>query len=132
MRRCLAIVLLALLPLQFSWAAVAVYCGHESAVRAAHFGHHTHQHPADAGADAADKSKKAEAASAAKKADAGSSMHGQHPDCGQCQGCTAVLPLPADTLPPADLAAAPRAAATCHARTLAPLPPERPQWAARA
>ena len=44
MRRFLLILLLALLPLQFSWAAVAGYCQHETGPAAKHFGHHAHQH----------------------------------------------------------------------------------------
>jgi hypothetical protein len=45
MRRWLLVFLMALLPLQLSWAAVAAYCQHEQApTQAAHFGHHEHQH----------------------------------------------------------------------------------------
>ena len=45
-----------LLPLQFSWAAAAGYCGHEEAgSAAAHFGHHAHAHQqGDAPADDAE------------------------------------------------------------------------------
>lgn len=32
-----------MLPLQFSWSAVAVYCQHEKE-QSTHFGHHTHEH----------------------------------------------------------------------------------------
>ena len=42
MRRWLAILLLVCLPLQFSWAAVADYCMHESGETADHVGHHDH------------------------------------------------------------------------------------------
>lgn len=48
MHRWLSILLLVFLPLQFSWAAVGVYCQHESGAAAKHFGHHDHQHKADA------------------------------------------------------------------------------------
>lgn len=37
------ILLLTMLPLQYSWAAAAVYCKHEQG-HASHFGHHSHQH----------------------------------------------------------------------------------------
>jgi hypothetical protein len=47
MRRLLSILLLVLLPLQFSWAAVAPYCGHEAAPEVQHVGHHAHEHHAD-------------------------------------------------------------------------------------
>ena len=44
MKRYLAIFLLVLLPLQFSWAAMAGYCQHETGVTAKHPGHHSHDH----------------------------------------------------------------------------------------
>jgi len=44
MKKFLAIFLLVLLPLQFSWAAMASYCEHETSVTATHPGHHTHDH----------------------------------------------------------------------------------------
>ena len=44
MRRWLLILLLMSLPFQFSWAAMATYCEHESGARAQHVGHHEHQH----------------------------------------------------------------------------------------
>lgn len=52
MRRLLLVFLSILLPLQFAWAGAAAYCAHEGADQPAavtsHFGHHTHQHQADA------------------------------------------------------------------------------------
>ena len=44
MRRWLSILLLVLLPFQFSWAAAASYCQHETSKLASHFGHHEHKH----------------------------------------------------------------------------------------
>ena len=48
MRRWLSILLLVLVPFQFSWAAAASYCQHErqhdTGKLASHFGHHDHQH----------------------------------------------------------------------------------------
>lgn len=44
MRRLLILVLAWVLPLQFAWAGVAIYCQHESGLAAQHFGHHEHQH----------------------------------------------------------------------------------------
>lgn len=46
MKRLLLILLLAVLPLQMSWAAVTGYCQHESGKAAQHFGHHDHKHQA--------------------------------------------------------------------------------------
>ena len=77
MSRYLAIFLLTLLPLQFSWAAMAVYCSHESSVTTNHPGHHTHEHRA---ADHHDSGKD-EAPSA-----------GVHHDCAMCHlSCAAAL-----------------------------------------
>ena len=44
MRRGLLIFLLALLPLQLTWAAVSTYCQHESSSSGQHLGHHVHKH----------------------------------------------------------------------------------------
>lgn len=44
MRRWLALLLIALLPVQFVWAAAAPYCQHETSSKANHIGHHEHQH----------------------------------------------------------------------------------------
>lgn len=44
MRRWVSIFLLMILPLQFSYAAAAAYCQHETETGAGHFGHHVHQH----------------------------------------------------------------------------------------
>lgn len=44
MRRWLTLVLLVLLPIQFTWAAAAPYCQHEQAADSFHLGHHVHEH----------------------------------------------------------------------------------------
>ncbi len=44
MRRWLTILLLFMLPLQFSWAVAAAYCQHERDSGANHFGHHGQVH----------------------------------------------------------------------------------------
>jgi hypothetical protein len=43
MKRVFLILLLVMLPFQFSWAIAGTYCAHEEAA-APHFGHHVHQH----------------------------------------------------------------------------------------
>lgn len=43
MKRYFLILLLVLLPIQFSWAIAGTYCAHEEAA-ATHFGHHEHKH----------------------------------------------------------------------------------------
>lgn len=122
MRRWLAIVLLALLPLQFSWAAVAAYCAHEAG--GSHVGHHEHQHHGVATPDTAADGDDAQADTKLPgAADA---------DCGHCHGgCAGVLAAVAIAH-----AASPRGrpviAPEKSVRARAPTPPERPQWAALA
>ena len=74
MVRCLLVVLMLLLPTQFTWAAVATYCEHETTPTSFHIGHHDHQHQADSldpaqqEADLADKP-----------------IFFEHDDCSYCQ-----------------------------------------------
>ncbi|WP_298234779.1 cobalt-zinc-cadmium resistance protein [uncultured Azohydromonas sp.] len=97
MRRFLLIVLMFVLPLQWSWAAAASLCGHEAAGAATrHFGHHQHEHHgAEAGHDAG-KSAKAEGAD--KKAGLGSL--GADADCGVCHGLGAAFLATVDAQAP--------------------------------
>ena len=44
MRRLVLICMMLLLPVQWTWAAAAAYCAHESGQAAQHMGHHEHQH----------------------------------------------------------------------------------------
>jgi hypothetical protein len=115
MRRWFAILLLAMLPLQFSWAAVATYCTHETdKVEAQHFGHHAHEHAADH-ADESNPAKKLPGAA--------------DPDCLNCHGQIAALP---DLSVPMNAIVHPSsgpAADTHWQATFAPDRPERPQWA---
>ena len=116
MRRWFAILMLALLPLQFSWAAVAAYCGHESGQHAEHLGHHEHRHADQAKADQ-------DSAPADQKAPAGFDF-----DCGHCHGTGASMPTPVGDMSPLALASHPVTLVEGTVRTLAPSPPERPQW----
>ena len=123
-RRILALVLLALLPLQFSWAAVASYCGHEKQAGATHFGHHEHQHRADVGTDveqAADMDVTADATG--DKAPGAMDL-----DCGHCHGyCSVMLTLTSGV--PGALSTAPPSTTLDEAGGAhAPTRPERPQW----
>jgi hypothetical protein len=120
MRRFVALLLLALLPMQFSWAAVSAYCQHEADAQTQHLGHHEHPQHADAGdADGHDADTDAPAAS-------------NGIDCGHCHAGALALTQPAPALHVVVGAAAPQARAEGRANSLAPLPPERPQWAALA
>lgn len=58
MRRLIALLILALLPIQWSWAEIASYCRHETAaVSQAHPGHHDAEHAA--GTDGTEDGKRA-------------------------------------------------------------------------
>lgn len=116
MRRWLAILMLALLPLQFSWAAVAAYCGHETGQHAEHLGHHEHRH--------ADQAKAVQdSASADQKAPAGFDF-----DCGHCHDTCTSIPAPVNDTSPLALTSHPVTPVEGIVRTLAQSPPERPQW----
>jgi hypothetical protein len=58
-KKLLLILLLTILPIQYSWSVAAVYCQHEPA-KVSHFGHHGHAHEASSD-DGADKSKPSKA-----------------------------------------------------------------------
>ncbi|RJG07840.1 hypothetical protein D3870_04890 [Noviherbaspirillum cavernae] len=68
MKKFLLILLLAILPLQYTWAAAAAYCEHEKEVQASHPGHHPHEHQTVDG-DSDDQGK----------------VNKVHSDCGVCQ-----------------------------------------------
>ncbi|MDZ7590846.1 MAG: hypothetical protein U5L05_09170 [Rubrivivax sp.] len=125
-RRFLAIFLLALLPIQFSWAAVASYCAHELQADAAHFGHHEHehQHPGDAG-PAIDA-----VADAVADTDAqGDSAPGAVDlDCGHCHGTCGVMVTVPPGLPGTLSSVPPSATLDEAGGAHAPTRPERPQW----
>jgi len=127
-RRLLAIFLLAMFPLQFSWAAVASYCAHES--QAGHFGHHDHVHHAhtgsgtapDAGADLTSSLDEAAVVKGEKLPGA------MDVDCGHCHGTfSAMLTLPMG-LPGALSTALPSVTLDEAGGAHAPTRPERPQW----
>ena len=119
-RQILAICLLALLPLQFSWAAVASYCGLEGLAGATHFGHHEHQHHAHTGGNA-----DLDATADVK----GDKLPGAMDlDCGHCHGtCSAMVTLPMG-LPGALSTALPSVTLDETGGAHAPTRPERPQW----
>lgn len=128
MRRWFFVFLLVLMPLQFSWAALAAYCEHESGAQAQHLGHHEHehekkhqhpQHPEPVN-DAPDDATKA-------KPSAVLDVHDCHSHC----QCMADLPLSSTT----PWAPSPgNATDWTGLRELAHVlsPPERPQWVGHA
>ena len=132
MRRFLLILLMLLLPAQWTWAAAAAYCQHEPALAGRHLGHHAHpqhQHgsagwvggstegPADGSVDStADRQTDAKA------------LSGVAADCDHCHGHgSAALYAAKALLPPG--AIDPCARSKAHAVPGPALPrPERPQW----
>lgn len=115
MRRLIAVFLLALLPFQFSWSAVAIYCMHESSTaQVEHLGHHEHEHQAKGGFGQADKN-----AQTSDQFDT---------DCLVCHG----VGIGAFTWPSASQSIAPQGRVEVQpwGRLLAlpASPPDRPQW----
>lgn len=138
MRRWLSILLLVLLPFQFTWSVAASYCGHESAASARHVGHHGHKHVTAAGDGAGDASLSSAKSAKSTQTSAGEpaaeppakspSKLALDTDCGTCHlsaaksvpGVVTALPvLVAQVLAPLT---APRFS------TRAPDHPERPNW----
>jgi hypothetical protein len=123
-RRIFAILLLAVLPFQFSWAAVASYCGHETQIDAGHFGHHEHQHDADA-SDAAGLDANVDVS---LDADDGKAPGAMDLDCGQCHGSSSMMLNLPSTLLGALSTAHPSITLDEAGGAHAPTRPERPQW----
>lgn len=119
MRRWLSILLLVVMPFQFSWAAVGTYCEHETGRLAQHFGHHEHEHQAVA-ATSGEESTTAKSTPALDVADC-------HFHC-QC-----VVDMPASMVMPMRFGDSPLTDWT-EAGAIAPVlsRPERPQWAGHA
>lgn len=116
MHRMVAVLLLALLPLHSSWAAVASYCDLELLPQSQeHFGLH------DQTAAAADSLQSSD--------DVGAAQDSTLPNCGQCHNhCTGMLLAPA-IVQMAGSSEHLSAAELASAADQVPTPPERPQWA---
>jgi hypothetical protein len=134
MHRFLAILLLAMLPLQSSWAAVASYCGHETQASTGHFGHHdhVHGHHADAGSDAGPAADPG-AGLTSSPDEAGGANGEKAPgaldlDCSHCHGTCSAMPTLPMGLPGALSTALPSATLDETGGAHAPTRPERPQW----
>jgi hypothetical protein len=79
MIRRFIMLLVLLLPLQFSWAAISAYCEHETNAASHHFGHHEHKHQNSTSSKVED-------------ADPASKSGGFDADCGVCHAnCTTAL-----------------------------------------
>ena len=111
--------MLALLPFQFSWSAVATYCMHERVTaQTQHVGHHEHKHEAKSMVDDADKN--------------GQNADQFHVDCSVCHGvgigalhfAFAKQNISQD----GDMGVQPNE----RVAEVTPSPPDRPQWPALA
>ncbi len=115
------LLLLTVFTLQLSWAVVSVYCLHDADKSTQHFGHHPHQHAAQAEQEPAT----AHVTDAAEKTAAKTSFHTDcstcaHTPLGDCaSNCVAT---------PAQLASYPLLAALPHSPTPFLAQPERPKW----
>ena len=117
MRRWVLMVMLLVLPFQLVWGAAAPYCAHEASASVdPHFGHHEHQHGADAPGDASSEH-------SASKLPGGNDL-----DCGLCHGACCGLLAPRDTLPATGVAAPPQMQPQAGLPTALQSPPDRPQW----
>lgn len=115
MRRLLVLIMLCLLPLQISWAAVANYCGHEQDKTAQHFGHHGDEHTVSSDIP-----------------DDGAQAGKSNPTHDHCHLSCFMGILSASHLPAIDFS---QPSLHCDNRfpsSLAPDKPERPKWSAPA
>ena len=120
----LAMVLFAILALQFSWAATLFCCGYEMQSGATYFGDHEHQHHANTVGIAepvADLETTADASG--DKAPGTMDL-----DCGHCHGYCSVMLTLSSALPGALSTAHPSATLDEAGGAHAPTRPERPQW----
>lgn len=115
MKRLLLICLLALLPLQASWAAVTVYCQHEAGLAAEHFGHHDHKH----GASSPDQNDPS-----------GKVLNGLDPDCASCHAERIQPLLPEIVSLPTLSAPAPTLTRSLPYLSITASLPEKPNWRA--
>jgi hypothetical protein len=115
-KKFLLIVLLLVLPLQYSWAAAAVYCQHERGA-ATHPGHHAHQHQAQDGRGQDDVGD-----------DGGATSKAFHADCESCHLFSHATLVPDMPAPLAPTAQSHRAAPARHYVSHIPDSPKRPDW----
>lgn len=120
MRRWFALLLLVLLPLQFSWAVVEDYCVHGPEGALSHPAHHDHAVHGHGAADVG--------VGDPAQPD-GASLTAAPSDCGHCHGhCAALVETSAVPGSPPPGSARPASGDAARAGAM-PAPPERPQWA---
>ncbi len=125
MRAFLIALLLLVVPLQASWAAVGGYCQHESGEAAQHVGHHEHQHESNFANDYVGKD-------IVEETTALNSLGIADSDCAVCHA-TATAILTTSIVPPhADILSASLSRPPDQALSAIAYPPERPNWLALA
>jgi hypothetical protein len=115
-RRWLSILLLVLLPLQFTWALAADYEVHDGSEHSMHLWHHDHAH---GHGDAQD----------APEGDAGAGGPSIDADGHHCHGQCSAMPAPACLVPALLSRTSVDSRSDVHGGAYAPPRPERPQWA---
>lgn len=116
-KKLLLIFMLMMLPLQFSWAAVAAYCQHESEIAMPHIGHHTHGH------------QQLQVNAANDDAQDSNDSPGFDADCISCHGgATGILALSLQMMPDT-VALVTRSSSNFLLASTIPDRPERPNWA---
>ena len=109
-KKILLIVLMLILPVQYSWSAAALYCQHEQNAPS-HFGHHAHQHTMEPDAPSGhDKVKGADA------------------DCEYCHFFSHAFFVPFDARPPAVPESTHVARRAVVYTSHIPRKPPRPNW----
>lgn len=120
MKRTFLILLMLLLPMQFSFAAGMRYCADETAAASEHFGHHQHM----AGADA----HKAEGEHASNSPE----PSGGEFDCHYCHSVSASVPVVIAALSASEFGLPPKVVLPLSAAQYQPLPLQRPPIASLA
>lgn len=112
MKKLFLIFLLVVMPLQSSWAMVAIYCQPENEVTAKHFGHHEHQHEhhhAQAGPDSDGDLKSTS-------------------DCLDCHGLHSGIAVSSFDVAPSGPIAGPPADVKARLISTSTSRPEKPKW----
>jgi len=124
MRKLFLILLLAILPLQYVWSAAAAYCGHEQG-QSQHFGHHAHQHNAQAGSHDGDDA----------GGDGGNGSSGKlpgnakvHADCAVCHHAVQASLLSGMAPPPGAASAGYPPSSDLHFTSHIADGPKKPDW----
>lgn len=113
-KKLFLILLLLVMPLQSTWAAVAAYCQPENEVTVKHFGHHEHQdehHHAEVGQDSDEGSKNLKIS-----------------DCLDCHGSYSGMVVTRFDTPPEVPVSEPPANATSRLISALSSRPEKPNW----